>query len=227
MCEGRKAAYLSEAVGCLPLRRGNCCNQGPTRTSPHPVDTNSPSANSVGASLPLSPETASLYSCPCGRPDSVQPMIHCQGPGKERFHLDCAGIASPNPQDDWWCLQCSILACNNCQTYPKGCPYSSGSSLITAAGGLHNTRVWYATLAKAILFCCFCPCRTTDYYNIIIAIFNILSAFLFLLSSRIRQPHSCLPSLPPLHLYLRGGKGEGSSVVRVSQAKVQGGEETV
>ena len=93
-------------VGCLPLRKGKCCNQGPTRTSPPPA------VNSFGASLPLSPdtETASLFSCPCGRPDSVQPMIQCQGPGKEKFHLDCVGIDAPNLHmyNEWWCLQCSI-----------------------------------------------------------------------------------------------------------------------
>ena len=89
-CSCVKAGRL--CVGCLSLRKGNCFNQGATSTSPpsegnssegNSIDTNSLSAvNSVDANLPPSLDIAFLYSCSCGRPDNVQPMVRCQGPGK-------------------------------------------------------------------------------------------------------------------------------------------------
>ena len=55
--------------------------------------------------------------------DPTQLLIRCHGHGNELFHYNCSGITSQEEQDDWQCLQCSILQSQNTKTIrhiPKG-----------------------------------------------------------------------------------------------------------
>ena len=47
-------------------------------------------------------------NCSCGKPDSWQDMVACDGCNKW-FHLDCSGLNLVNsiPDGDWFCPVCS------------------------------------------------------------------------------------------------------------------------
>ena len=44
-------------------------------------------------------------NCSCGRSDTWQDMVGCDGCNKW-FHLDCSGLVSGIPDEDWYCLEC-------------------------------------------------------------------------------------------------------------------------
>ena len=76
---------------------------------------------------------SAVPSCPCGKPDSHQALIGCDGPCSGWFDYDCAGV-SDVPTGEWICLSCSIKNTRSVRVLrhiPKGARIQTAQALTT------------------------------------------------------------------------------------------------
>ena len=72
-------------------------------------------------------------SCQCGKPDSHQSMIDCDGSCSRWFHYDCAGI-NDVLSGEWMCLCCTIKKTCSVRVLrhiPKGARIQTAEALST------------------------------------------------------------------------------------------------
>ena len=103
-------------------------------------------------------EISEIPSCSCGKPDSHQSLIGCDGLCSRWFHYDCDGVNN-TPSGEWICLCCTIKNARSVRAFrqiPKGARIQTAQALSTIindsiSGGTALLPWW-----KLILFWLYC-----------------------------------------------------------------------